>query len=353
MRICVVADPHWSQNSSIVRSRGEVYSQRLENLIQSVNWAENLAAFQQCGAIFYIGDFFDSCQLNSEEISAMREVRWSPISHVFLTGNHETNVGSLEYSTTDIFNLCPNSVVINKPEIYTIDGVSGCEIAFLPYILERDRKSLDEYFPVNPALKRIIFSHNDLKDVRYGPIISREGFTVDEIHNNCSLFLNGHIHHGFAVTDKIINVGNLTGQNFTEDASKFDHCVAIVNTDNLHIDYYCNPHAFNFYKLDFTHNHSVTDLKSMISNLKSNAVITLKVESSFIKEAREFMESVGKHFVHTYRIITNNDIVQALETNDVDLAKMDHIEQFRNYVMENIGTTDLIMGELNHVIGGI
>ena len=146
MRICVVADPHWSQNSSIVRGRGEVYSQRLENLIQSVNWAENLAAFQQCGAIFYIGDFFDSCQLNSEEISAMREVRWSPISHVFLTGNHETNVGSLEYSTTDIFNLCPNSVVINKPEIYTIDGVSGCEIAFLPYILERDRKSLDEYF---------------------------------------------------------------------------------------------------------------------------------------------------------------------------------------------------------------
>ena len=41
MKIGVIGDVHWSSYSSIVRSTGDVYSTRLENLIQSINWSEN------------------------------------------------------------------------------------------------------------------------------------------------------------------------------------------------------------------------------------------------------------------------------------------------------------------------
>ena len=102
MKICFYTDPHWSQDSSIIRSRGNKYSSRLENLIQSINWVEALAYHQGCMSIICGGDFFDSSHLNSEEISALKEISWAPLSHVFLTGNHETNVKSLQYCTSDL-----------------------------------------------------------------------------------------------------------------------------------------------------------------------------------------------------------------------------------------------------------
>ena len=96
MRVLIYGDVHWSQYSSILRSRDKYYSTRLDNLIRSVNWAEEQAAYQDCEAIIILGDFFDSSHLNAEEISALKEVRWAPCSHVIITGNHETNVSNLD-----------------------------------------------------------------------------------------------------------------------------------------------------------------------------------------------------------------------------------------------------------------
>ena len=199
MKILIVGDVHWSQYTSILRKRNEYHSLRLDNLIFSINWAEEQAAYCNCSAIIYLGDFFDSNHLCSEEISALQHIRWAPISHIFLTGNHETNVSNLEYSTADLFTLCPNSRVIAQPENYIIDE-TDCEFCFLPYILERDRKPLESYFGVKHS-KRIIFSHNDLKDVNYGNFVSPEGFEIGDIHNNSDLFINGHIHHYNHITD--------------------------------------------------------------------------------------------------------------------------------------------------------
>ena len=36
-KFLIYADPHWSQYSSIVRKRGNKYSMRLHNLINSLN----------------------------------------------------------------------------------------------------------------------------------------------------------------------------------------------------------------------------------------------------------------------------------------------------------------------------
>lgn len=350
MKICFYTDVHWSQNSSIVRSRGEKYSARLENLIQSVNWAEKLAFDCGCSAVLCGGDFFDASQLNSEEISALREIQWAPISHIFIAGNHESSVGNLEYSTSDIFNLCPNSVVINTPEQYFIEGTTNhMEFCYLPYVLEKDRKTLLEYFG-EPKSPRIIFSHNDLKDVQYGQFLSTDGFSVDEIHNNCDLFINGHIHHCAYVTDKIINGGNLTGQNFTEDAEKYEHCALIIDTDTLQVTFYINPYAFNFYKLDCTHINTSNDFEDVLSSLKPNAVMTVKVNEIFAKTAGEMLSD--REGITAYRMVVEyspTEVVrEEISTDGID--SVDHLKQFENYILSTIGDSTIVRDELTTIM---
>lgn len=347
MKILCVGDVHWSQNSSIVRSRGSQYSTRLENLIQSVNWAEETGWNTGCNVAVYMGDFFDSAVLNNEEISALREIRWSPIPHIFITGNHETNVSSLEYSTCDIFNLCPNSTVISKPEYYHIEG-TDVEFAFLPYILEKDRQPVESYFP-QKSEKRIIFSHNDLKDVQYGAFLSTEGFTIDELESNSDLCMNGHIHHCAYVTNKIINVGNLTGQNFTEDATKYGHFVEVVDTTDLgNIQFYRNPYAFNFLKKDVTTCND-SDLQFNLKPPCDYAVMTVKATVTQAAKARLLLDSFPKERLVSYRLVIESDN-SAVEVTNTEFEAVDHLKQFEQYVLQNIGDNNIIREELTNVM---
>lgn len=342
MKILCVGDVHWSQNSSILRSRGEYYSTRLQNLIASVNWAEETAWNNGCTTIIYMGDFFDSTQLNSEEISALSCIKWAPIPRIFITGNHETNVSSLDYSTCDVFNLCPSATVINKPEYYHVEG-TNVEFAFLPYILERDRKPLETYFPPRTE-KRIIFSHNDLKDVQYGAFLSTEGFTPTEIQENCDLFINGHIHNCAYVAERIINSGNLTGQNFTEDATKYGHFVELIDTNTLEVQFIPNPYALNFAKIDATGDKFAEALPVKFNN----AVLTIKVDSpESARAAREYCDFNPN--IVTYRLIVESRLTNVVQDAPI-LESVDHLKQFEQYVLSYIGDTNVIREELRNVM---
>ena len=346
MKILCVGDVHWSQNSSIVRSRGVNYSTRLENLLYSLNWAETVAWENSCNVIIYMGDFFDSTQLNSEEISALRELRWAPIPHLFLTGNHEISLSSLEYSTCEVFSLCPNARIISAPEHYHIEG-TDVEFCFLPYILERDRKPLNEYFPEKTE-KRIIFSHNDLKDVQYGQFLSTEGFSINEIESCCDLFMNGHIHNCAYVTDKIINVGNLTGQNFTEDATKYGHFIELIDTSTMDVQFYKNPYAFNFLKKDITACPE-SELEFNLTPPCDYSVMTIKTRADQTAKTRSILDSFPKEKLVSYRLVVESESSISEEAS-VTFETIDHLKQFENYVLTNIGDTNIIREELVNVM---
>lgn len=346
MKLLFYTDPHWSLNSSIVRSRGSDYSTRLENLIQSINWVEHFAEQCHCSWIVCGGDFFDSTTLNAQELSALKEIEWAPMTHIFLTGNHETNVSSLEFSVSDIFNLCPNSVVISKPEC-NVARDTNTEFAFLPYILERDRKPIEEYFGPRTNRKRILFSHNDIKDVQYGMFLSTEGFTIDDIHKNSDLCLNGHIHHCGYVADRIINGGNLTGQNFTEDAYRFEHCVQLVDTETLHVDFYRNPFAFNFYKMDLTKCQSTSDIEAEFKKLGTNPVLTIKCHQDMSSDIKQIAEAYN---IVSYRIIVEHETTSIVESSQILKSEVDHLVQFKDYVLSEIGDTNIIREELNLIM---
>jgi hypothetical protein len=183
-----------------------------------------------------------------------------------------------------------------------------------------------------------------LKDVQYGAFLSTEGFTPAEIEANCSLCMNGHIHNCSYVTSKIINSGNLTGQNFTEDATKYGHYVELIDTKTLEVQFIPNPYALNFAKIDATGDKWISALPVKFNN----AVLTIKVDSP--ETARAARESCDfDPNIVTYRLILESKLSDAV-TEAPTLEAVDHLKQFEQYVLSYIGDTNVIREELFNVM---
>ena len=141
MKLCIYSDPHWCTYSSIIRSRGEKFSKRLENLIKSINWVEDLAKSHNCTSVFCLGDFFDKSELTAEELTALQSIEWSDLSHNFLVGNHEMLMNNLEYSSAHIFNLKTKAHIYTEPKKFEF---TDFELCIPPFIPESDRKTITE-----------------------------------------------------------------------------------------------------------------------------------------------------------------------------------------------------------------
>ena len=336
MKLLLYSDNHFSTYSSIIRGRGEKYSLRLENQIKSLTYMYETAS-QLRTPVICLGDFFDSSKLTGEEITALTEINRYDMPETFLVGNHELSRGNLAQSTTHLFNMTPESMVIDKPCSYDVDGI---ELCFLPYILESERKPLKEYFG-DKTKKRIILSHNDIAGVQMGRYLSKDGFTVEEIESCCDLFINGHLHNGGFVTDKIFNIGSFTGQNFSEDATKFEHIYVILDTETLKMEFYENPHAFNFYKISFS---------DPLPQLKPNAIVAMKVKPEDMEKANEFIAN-NKNIVCS-RITIEKSIIDSSAEDNVSLETIDHIDKFREYVKTNLESInpELVAQELEAIL---
>ena len=84
------------------------------------------------------------------------------------------------------------------------------DMYFLPYMSSNNKLlKLADYIPKDTK-KKIILSHNDIAGLQYGKFISTSGFLVNDIMNDCTLFINGHLHNSQIINDKIVLVGNLT-----------------------------------------------------------------------------------------------------------------------------------------------
>lgn len=340
MKILVFGDCHWSTYSSILRKRGLNYSVRLHNLIDSINWVEEQAIENHVDAVVGLGDFFDKETLNSEEITALKEIMWSDKEHYFLIGNHEMGRNDLFYSSTKIFDKY-NFHVIDAP-IAKIFCKTLSTIAFIPYTLNPNYDILNNiYNSCSSGEKIIIFSHNDIAGIQLGQFVSKSGFEIKDIEENCDLFINGHLHNGTKITDKIINLGNLTGQNFSEDAHIYKHNIMILDPATLEYKLIENPYAINFYKIDAINSTPI------LSNFK-NAVITLKC---YEKDAEYWENEIKKcpNIIES-RVLIEREIlnIEDIEKNK-DRLISDHISEFKKFVIESMGSSDNVLEELEEV----
>ena len=351
MKICIYADNHWSQYSSIIRQRGDKYSLRLENQIKSINWVESLAITQLCDMVVHLGDFFDSPNLNSEEITALKEIQWAnDLLHYFIVGNHEIGTRNLEFNSLNILTNNSPFRLIDTPTSINYADVR-LELVFLPYVFESDRKPLNEELGTRNT-PRIIFSHNDIKGMQLGKFQSKEGYEISDIQANCDLFINGHLHNGEKVADKIINCGNLTGQNFGEDAFKYEHVALVLDTDNMRVAVFENPYAFNFYKLDFYTNNHLDDMNA--THIKSNAVCSIRCAEKDLHYLKaRFGNEKDDLIPKNCNVIASRFIVvpESLDKEIVEeqLSDVDHLKLFREYILETLGDNDLVVSELAEV----
>lgn len=335
MKILIYSDVHISQDSSIVKSLGDKYSIRLEHIINSLNWAEKLAEELKCDYIFNLGDTFDKPIINAMEATAVQDITWSTIPHYVLVGNHDSNVASLEYSSVAILKKYGFNI-ISKPENIELNGVN---FTFLPYITESDRKSFKEYLKTE---NDIVLSHNDIAGFNFGGFVSKEGFNIDDIRSNCKLFLNGHLHNSSFLTKNILNVGNLCGQNFSEDAFKYKHGCWVLDTNNYDLKFYENPYALNFYKLDWSE-----DIDKNLDKLKPNSCVVIKCEN-------KYQEDLKKKILENPNIISSRILLfdkgsSDNNESDIKLEKVDHLKLFCDTVHEYLGNTDIVNNELMEV----
>lgn len=339
MKIGIIGDVHWSKYSSIIRSRGDKFSTRLENCIKSINWAEDTLQNLGCTHIFYLGDFFDKSELYGEEISALKSIKWAPCYHTFLVGNHEISINNNTYNTADVFSLLDVAEVIYKPQTLSYKDI---QIDCLPYMNPDLLDEAIESFNKNSDIPRILLSHNDVKGIQMGKFISEVGLDTGVIEDNYNLCINGHLHNGQLISEKIINIGNLTGQNFSEDAFKYSHNIIVVDTDNLSsYTLIENPFAFNFYKLDYT-------VPNEYNLDKDNKVITLKCKEDTYKYYKDLLD-LNSSVVASRIIIQPKSTSQNLTTDNISLT-VDHLEKFQEFILQELGTSDKVKEELIEVI---
>lgn len=345
MKILLFADLHMCPRASIINKWGTKYPARLENCIESVNWLERLAEAQNCKYVINLGDFFDKPDLSSETITAVQDIRWSSITHYHLVGNHDASSSSLIFNSVNTL-AGGNHIIITEPNLLLLDD---CDILFLPYIVECDRKPLDQYLLdkngnyIDTGKPRVIFSHNDINGIQLGPVVSRTGFTVDELEANATFAIHGHLHNGQNITDKVITLGNITGKDFGEDAFKHRHNVAVLDTKTLELTYIENPYAFNFYKIQIETEADIIKLYK----LKTRAVVSIKCDSALVDKVKQVISELPNIFES--RIIVTKKYEEATtEASNIDLS-VDHLARFIECCRASIESSNILEEELAEI----
>ncbi len=341
MKVLVCGDIHWSTYSSILRSRGNNFSTRLEYLIRSLNWVEQVSKEHGCEEEIFLGDFFDRPDIDQESITALSEIDWCSSAKLrhFIVGNHESGVASLKYNSAQALHKV--GVIEDTAYYYPLDDKT--EFLFLPYITEDNRIPLEEYcLKRNKNKKLIVFSHNEIKDAQMGRFISKTGYAIKDIEDNCDLFINGHLHNGAWITKKILNLGSLCGLNFNEDATVYEHHIAILDTDTLNVELIKNPYALNFYKFEINENSEL----SQLSLIKENAVVSIKCEDTLKEELTNRLSNIDTVCVKVcYYAKELTDEVN----NIAELQTVDHLDKFRNFIIEKLGNSEIVQVELSEV----
>ena len=342
MKILIYTDNHFCEKSSIISKIGDKYTQRLENQIKSLNWAENLAYKNGCSMVICAGDFFDKPNLTQQELTALNEIQWSSdIEHFFLVGNHESEETDLHYSSAEALSGDREGFwTISKPSLMSYKQF---ELAFLPYVKESLKKEIIEYFPEQKA-KRLLISHNDLLGIQMGPTVSAVGFKPEDLASICDLCVNGHLHNGQKINSKVINLGNLTGKDFGEDAFRYKHNVMLFDTDTFTYELVPNPYAFNFYKIEINEKADLV----ILDRLADNAVVQVKCKDNLVAELREKLAS--KSNIIETRVFITRDIINPETAGDVADLTVDENVKFAECCREKLENTKILEEELAEVL---
>ena len=366
-KILIFSDNHFCATSSIVRGMSGEYTTRLDHELKTVDWLIETAKENDCESIFCLGDFFDSSTLNSMEIGALSRVDWDNLAVYFLVGNHELGNNTYGFSSAHV-NLLDSRVedVFDKPVILSYPEDETI-IYILPYQIDV-KDNAKEYFVQSESklpeymklYKKILFSHNDLKGVQMGRFVSTSGLDVDELSRDFDLTLNGHLHNSEFVRSNVLNVGNVIGQNFSEDAFRYSHNCWILDLQTLEIIPIENPYSFNFYSIDLTDpKHNIDWVNKFSMEMKPNTVLNIKVpeENAHYYRVRfdpsvpkeKLLPKCTKTVAARIQVVRDKAEQESTEKSFEGL-RVNHLDEFQKFVLGTIGDSPLVKEELAEVV---
>ena len=308
----VVGDVHFVNTSYI--------KDRLSYCVDSLNWVEKLAEERKVDKIIYVGDFFDRADINSDEITALDKVNWAKCEHIIIVGNHEL---SKETNSVTLLKFLGFNVI---DKVENID-----DILYIPYLYDTDDF---DYSILKGA--DLVISHNDIAGIQVGKFKTVKGFDLEKLKES-KLFINGHIHNGSYLAKNVLNIGNFVGLNFSEDAFKYSHNVALV--DNEKVELIENPHTLNFYHL--------TKL-SELTKIKDNAVVSFRCSRDDVDKVTKKLETNKK--VKYFKILLFSEQKKTnTPVKEEELNKVNHIELFHTFMLDKLGDETMIKEEVESV----
>lgn len=366
-KVLVFSDNHFCATSSIIRGMSGEYTTRLDYELKTIEWLKEQAAENGCDSMFCLGDFFDAPTLSSMELGALSKINWGDFDIYFLVGNHELGKNMNSYSSCHV-NMLSSRVadVFDRPTVLSYPEDKTL-VYILPYIndIKEDVscyfKNIEDKLPEDvQSYKKVLFSHNDLKGIQMGKFISTAGLDCDKLQKRFDITLNGHLHNSEWVAKNILNVGNVIGLNFSEDAFKYSHNCWILDLSSLEVTPIENPYSFNFYNVDLTEpKHDIDWVNKFSMMMKPNTVLNIKVKEEdahyyrvrFDKSVPEerLIPRCTKTVAARIQVVRNKDEHESAEKSFEGL-RVNHLEEFQRFVLENIGNSDYVRQELGEVI---
>lgn len=330
MKIGIYTDPHISINSSILPLYyyEGIYSTRLTMMIRTFKWMYKLFDNNDVELIINGGDTFDSHTLKAEEIKAASECfsYSSGIKEYHIIGNHDTLDNSRNYYATAILDGFPFITVCNQP-IKINDTVS-----LIPYM----HSDLIDTNMLKSIENKVLVSHIDIAGSHLRPdYIMDSGINPELLANYFEVTFNGHLHTREIIEtsrNKVINVGSCTSNSFS-DNNTYIPGVCIYDTDSDKIEYYNNPFAILFRRIDAS---SESELISKLDNMDNNYeyAIRLRVPYNVTNHAREIIS--GRSNIIAYRVISSVDksfSMKKMNNTKIEL-KNNIAEEFINFLQE-------------------
>jgi hypothetical protein len=143
----------------------------------------------------------------------------------------------------------------------------------------------------------------------------------------------------------VINLGNLTGKDFSEDASKYTHKVMLIDTETMNVEFVENPHAFNFYKVDINFE---TDLEALFK-LKPNAVVSIKCKDYLVPKVRTTLEALPE--ILESRIIIIKDLNETSEDEfSASNLYIDQCAKFAECCRAKLANNEILEAELAEIL---
>lgn len=302
MKVGIYTDLHCAYTSSILPlacPTSSKYTTRLQMIIDTGKWLNELFTNNKVDMIVNGGDTCDSNILKSTEITALADFFkqfTSDIPHYVITGNHEILDEDSEFHATAILDGIGTITVINKPT-----KINDC-VSVLPYM---NSNNIDNNL-LKSLSNNLLVSHIDIMgSALRAEYIMDTGVNPEMLAEYFDFVANGHLHtaeHVHTSKNNVWNIGSTSSVSFV-DNNEYIPSAIIYDTDTKTFKRYENPYTILFRKLSAD---SVSDVINQINNLSDDHKYVVRITCPYDcrEEIRQYLDGQSK--VITYRVVSNN-----------------------------------------------